>query len=206
MGPEDYLESILHHGQTAAAQSLGDERSSQLNSLVWKRYYVLKPTAPHFNAQVSRGLFVLAVPLLALYQSLREDFDLEQMPALTLAEKMLRDMYAIRFGPLTRGALNAMYHLRPVRRLLQAKMQNAHDDPEGFRFENIDEPTTLLAFDVHACPIASFAKMHGAAEVVPIICRVDDLIAEQLIGIEFRRSGTIGMGADRCDFRYVRKK
>jgi hypothetical protein len=153
---------------------------------------------------VNWKLFVAAVPLLALYQTLREDFDMAQEPALGLAEQMLRDAYAVRIGPVMTAALNAVYQLRPIRNLLVSKMLKA-DEPEGFHFEKVDEPGAIMAFDVRVCPIVNFAKQHGAPEIVPVICRLDDLVADLLLGIELHRSGTIGMGAERCDFRYVRK-
>jgi hypothetical protein len=142
----------------------------------------------------------------ALYQTLQQDFNLEQEAALELAEKMLRDSYAMRMGPLMKAALNTMYQIRPVRRLLVAQLTKKTSEAEGFHIENINEPATIMAFDVRACPIANFAKLHGVPEIVPVICRIDDLMAEQLVGIELQRTGTIGMGAERCDFRYVRSK
>ena len=205
MGPGEHLESILRHGSVAAAQSLPDKPVDELNSLVWKRYSVLERTAPPFQERTNRGLFVLAIPMVALYQTLRQDFCLEQAPALELAEKMLRDSYATRTGPVMVAALNALYQIRPLRRLLISQITST-TEASGFRIENIDAPATIIAFDVHACPIVHFAKQHGVPEVVPIICRIDDLIAEHLIGIEFHRTGTIGMGAERCDFRYKRTK
>jgi hypothetical protein len=205
MGPGEHLESILRFGADAAAQSLRDKPVDQLNSLVWKRYYVLERTAPVFQERTNRGLFVLAVPMVALYQTLRQDFSLDQEPALSLAEKMLRDSYASRTGPVMIAALNALYQIRPVRRLLISQITTT-TEPSGFRIENIDAPATIISFDVHACPIVNFAKQHGVPEVVPLICRIDDLVAEHLVGIEFHRTGTIGMGAERCDFRYTRTK
>lgn len=205
MAPDEYLEMILKHGQRSAAETLGDEPAKGLSSAVWKRYYALERTTPRFHERTNRKLFVAAVPLVALYQTLRQDFALEQDPALVLAERMLRDAYAERIGPVMITAVNAMYQLRPVRSLLVKRLMKTNE-PEGFRFEDLDEPETVMAFDVLACPIVNFAKQHGVPEIVPVICRLDDLVAEHLVGIELRRESTIGMGAKRCDFRYVRTK
>lgn len=205
MGPGDYLQWILNNGKTSAANVLGRDEAERVASCVWKRYYALEKTAPPFEQRGNKGLFIAAVPMVALYQSLRHDFALEEQPALELAEKMLRDAYATRIGPVTTIAFNALYQLRPIRRLMLARMAET-DEPEGFRFEHHNDPSTVMSFDVRACPIVNFAKKHGVSEIVPIICRLDDLFAEQLIGMELRREGTIGMGADHCDFRYVRTR
>ena len=54
--------------------------------------------------------------------------------------------------------------------------------------------------------LAEFARRHGAPEIVPMICRLDDLKVKDLHGIELHRTGTLGTGAERCDFRYVTAK
>lgn len=205
MDSREFLEATLRHGANSAKQTLSDEPASRLDGLTWARYDKLAATAPPFQNRTNRGLFIAAVPLVALYQVLREEFSLDEETALQLADTMMRDSYAARMGFFMKAALNTMYQFPPIRRLMMAEMTKT-DEPEGFRFEKRDEPETLMAFDVHACPIVNFAKKHGVPEVVPLICRLDDLIAEQLVGMELRRTGTIGMGADRCDFRYVRSK
>ncbi len=205
MNSREFLEVTLRYGANSAKQALSDEPASRLDGLVWARYDKLDTTVPPFQNRTNRGLFIAAVPLVALYQVLREEFNLDQEAALHLAETMMRDAYAVRLGFFMKAALNTMYQLPPIRRLLMAQMVKT-DEPEGFRFEKLDEPDSLMAFDVRACPIVNFAKKHSVPEVVPLICRLDDLIAEQLVGMELRRTGTIGMGADRCDFRYVRSK
>lgn len=205
MGPQDYLDSILRYGKTPAIEVLGEEKAQRLDELVWQRFRDLEKTAPAFRERVNRGLFVAAIPLVALYKSLQIDFDLNQQSSLDLAERMLRQSYAERMGPMMSVALNAMYQFPPMRRLMMAQMTKATES-SGFHFEKVDVPKAIMAFDVHACPIVHFAKQHGVPEVVPIICRLDDLIADKLAGIELKREGTIGMGAERCDFRYVRTK
>ena len=58
--------------------------------------------------------------------------------------------------------------------------------------------------DVEYCPIAVYFVEHGAPELGPLVCRIDDMLAETMPGIEPQRSGTIAQGAARCDFRYRR--
>ncbi|HMY20992.1 MAG TPA: L-2-amino-thiazoline-4-carboxylic acid hydrolase [Polyangium sp.] len=205
MDSREFLEVTLRYGADSARRTLTETPASRLDGLVWARYDKLASTAPQFENRTNRGLFIAAVPVVALYKVLREEFSLDQDAALHLADTMMRDAYAVRLGFFMKAALNTMYRFPPMRRLMMAQMTKT-DEPDGFRFEKRDEPETLMAFDVHVCPIVNFAKKHDAPEIVPLICRLDDLLAEQLVGIELRRTGTIGMGAERCDFRYVRSK
>lgn len=66
------------------------------------------------------------------------------------------------------------------------------------------DPEAAFAFDVRECALVKYCRAQGAPEIVPILCRLDDLMAAQLRGLRLVRKGTIAMGAERCDFRYVK--
>lgn len=54
---------------------------------------------------------------------------------------------------------------------------------------------------IRSCGIcASFSK-YGAMELVPYMCAGDDVFSDKL-GQGLRRTGTIGLGAECCDFKY----
>jgi hypothetical protein len=56
-------------------------------------------------------------------------------------------------------------------------------------------------FDVHSCAILKSAQRHGAAELMPFLCAVDDVMSDK--GDQgLRRTGTLALGARTCDFRY----
>lgn len=58
--------------------------------------------------------------------------------------------------------------------------------------------------DVIACPYNKYFTELGCPELTRIFCENDNRCYGSLPGIEFKRSGTLGTGADRCDF-YLRK-
>ena len=58
--------------------------------------------------------------------------------------------------------------------------------------------------DVVACPYNKYFTELGCPELTKIFCANDNRCYGNLPGIEFKRSGTLGTGADRCDF-YLRK-
>ena len=58
--------------------------------------------------------------------------------------------------------------------------------------------------DVLACPYCRYFTELGCPELTKIYCENDERTYGNLPGIAFERTGTLGKGADRCDFR-IRK-
>ena len=58
--------------------------------------------------------------------------------------------------------------------------------------------------DVLACPYCRYFTELGCPELTRIYCENDERTYGNLPGIVFERTGTLGKGADRCDFR-IRK-
>ena len=73
-------------------------------------------------------------------------------------------------------------------------------------FTNVFYPKKKGEFrmDVTACPYNRYLTELGCPELTKIFCANDDRCYGNLPGLEFKRKGTIGTGADRCDF-YMRK-
>ena len=66
-----------------------------------------------------------------------------------------------------------------------------------------DEPGADVAMNVVSCGICHHFSKYGAMELVPYMCALDDVISDKL-DQGLRRTGTIALGAHRCDFRYSR--
>ncbi len=73
-------------------------------------------------------------------------------------------------------------------------------------FNNTFYPKEKGAYrmDVTARPYFRYYTELGCPELTKISCENDERIYGNLPGIEFRRTGTLGKGAKRCDF-YIRK-
>lgn len=167
-------------------------------------YAILSKDAPIFSNSMNKRLFVLGVPLLSYYKALREDLRMEQEEAVSLLEQILvAAAKPMAESALGRLAINMMYQVKPIRELGFKPAYEA-DEPLGFRFEKVEEPGVEFGFNVRECALMKYMVEKGAPEIMPMICRMDDLSSEQLIGMKLVRSGTIGMGASQCDFRYVK--
>jgi hypothetical protein len=205
---EDRLKALLKAGGPLVSEELGTERAALLEEAAWRRYRALAPGAPKFAQRINRELFILGLPLLALYRVLREDFGVGEAPAVALLERVLGAVYRPLAGSLLgTAAVNVMFGVGFVRNI-GLRMAFEANEPEGFRFEKIEDEGAVFGFDVRECALVKYLKAQGAPEIVPMICRIDDIMAERLRGMTLKRTGTIGMGAERCDFRYVqlRKK
>ena len=73
-------------------------------------------------------------------------------------------------------------------------------------FKNVFYPKKKGEYrmDIVACPYNRYFAELGCPELTRIFCENDNRTYGNLPGLEFKRSGTLGTGADRCDF-YVRK-
>lgn len=77
---------------------------------------------------------------------------------------------------------------------------------ENSGFKNMFYPKKKGEYrmDVISCPYNRYFTELGCPELTKIFCANDDRCYGNLPGLEFKRTGTIGRGADRCDF-YMRK-
>ncbi|WP_437734559.1 L-2-amino-thiazoline-4-carboxylic acid hydrolase [Sorangium sp. So ce1335] len=204
--PSERLAQILTEGRYVAIRELGEESAAELHTHAKERYLALEETIPRFRSSMNRKLFELGPAVLAIYQALHDDLGVDREPALRLTEDMLLAFHRKQRSrsPLLGAAMDVVLRLKPARSLLLKRMLAR--EPGGFRLDRASDAGALLAFDVRECPLVTFARRHGAPEVVPMICRLDDLQVQALHGIELHRTGTLGTGAERCDFRYVMAK
>lgn len=73
-------------------------------------------------------------------------------------------------------------------------------------FKNVFYPRKKGEYrmDIIACPYCRYFTELGCPELTKIFCNNDDRCYGNLPGLEFKRTGTLGTGANCCDF-YLRK-
>ena len=72
----------------------------------------------------------------------------------------------------------------------------------GNGFQNVFYPKKKGEYrmDVTACPYCRTFTELGCPELTKIFCENDERIYGRLPGLRFERTGTLGKGAERCDF------
>ena len=77
--------------------------------------------------------------------------------------------------------------------------------PDGFRAELITDKRETFGLgygiDIMECGICKLFKKHKYEKYASILCEVDEITA-QLAGLKLVRTGTIALGAQKCDFRF----
>ncbi|MCR5747918.1 MAG: L-2-amino-thiazoline-4-carboxylic acid hydrolase [Lachnospiraceae bacterium] len=74
----------------------------------------------------------------------------------------------------------------------------------GFKNKFYPKKKDEYKMDVIDCPYYKYFTELGCPELTKIYCDNDERIYGNLPGIKFERAGTIGKGADHCDF-YIRR-
>ena len=84
--------------------------------------------------------------------------------------------------------------------------QKAH--PDGFIAKIITDKNETFGFgygfDILECGICKLFKKHNYEKYSSILCEVDE-ITSRLAGLKLIRTGTIALGAKKCDFRFKKE-
>jgi hypothetical protein len=88
---------------------------------------------------------------------------------------------------------------------LFSKRVSQNENPNGFVANIITDKNETYGLgyglDIVECGICKLFKKQGYEKYASILCEIDK-ITTGLAGLEMIRSGTIAMGATKCDFRY----
>lgn len=83
-----------------------------------------------------------------------------------------------------------------------AEASQTAGDPREFVFEVLGpDAQSDRGMNVTSCAICHLFAKHDAMELVPYMCAYDDVVS-RAHGDGLRRTGTIALGAKRCDFRF----
>ena len=91
--------------------------------------------------------------------------------------------------------------LERTRRDARESQESAAPNEFVFEFVEPDGDATDWGMNVLSCAICHQFSKHDAMDLVPYMCAYDD-VASDAGELGLRRSGTIALGAHRCDFRY----
>jgi hypothetical protein len=89
-----------------------------------------------------------------------------------------------------------------------SKRVSVRAHPDGFVVNVLTDKKETLGFgygiDILECGICKLFNKHQSAKYTSILCEVDH-ITTSLAGLKMIRTGTIALGANKCDFRYTKK-
>ena len=83
---------------------------------------------------------------------------------------------------------------------LASMLEKKFGPKNGFQNRFYPKETGVFRMDILACPYCRYFGELGCPELTKIYCANDDRVYGKLPGLRFERAGTLGTGADRCDF------
>jgi hypothetical protein len=189
--------------QRALARRRGAAEAARLMVQVMTRYDELYAGRAHYvNRAMRHHLEARILPILALYQALRED-EGDQEAALAEVDDLFHTVFAGQRRQI--ALLRLLPDPFPLFRWSACrKMQRSYPE-EGWTTEWVADDEQCLAFNIRHCLYLETMKAYGAPELMPHICAFDDWMFETLPPtIAWERTTTLGRGGDRCDFCWRR--
>ena len=178
----------------------GKVRTDALFSAAFEKLKILRSRYPEIQSGERRhveGIFLRA----AMYQALLDEFP---DSALILLEEGVV-LSCRKVGTLL-SAVSSFPGMAPLFMKMFAKMVTGMFGPSaGFRQEIYVMNSREIRFDITACPYCRWCETLGCPELVSLFCLSDEYCYGNLKKISFKRTGTLGTGADCCDF-YLKRK
>jgi hypothetical protein len=195
---------FLDIGRQVLAETRSEVKVALLAARAQARYDELYAHRPRFHHPALRWhLEKGALPILALYQTLREEND-DQEAILAEIDRIIAAIVE-RAG---RRRLAQMIERLPdpfavVQIAIRWPMKWVYP-PEGWRFEWVEDSEQCIAYDARECFYVNVLTAYGAAELTAHLCAIDELLFGDLPGVFWRRTKMLSRGDDRCDFRFCR--
>ena len=90
-------------------------------------------------------------------------------------------------------------------RLFSKMLSTSFNEEAGFQTRFYESNSKRLRVDVLQCPYHKYCALLDCKELTATFCYSDDCIYGNLTGIDYKRNGTLGRGADKCDFDFIRR-
>ncbi len=191
----------LGRWQRLAAAVLGQREAARLAAQARARYDALHRHRPRLGDRVLQyHLDHMVLPAVSLYQTLlangmERDEALEQVGAAvrSFVAPLRRLIPALRFAP------------RPLRVLRGATtvVNRFVFPPKGWEMQVVQDNEEGFGFDMRRCFYLEQFAAYGAPELTASFCQADDILFSALPPVlAWERTGTMGRGAAKCDFRW----
>ena len=142
-------------------------------------------------------------PAIAVYKTLTEH-GMESKDACDVIRRFFIRLCGAMFKPVSWYLhIGGLYHRYPAG---MVKHSLRDFSPEaGFAYRMPEKGNTAVArFDIVSCPYHAMCEKYDCLELNPAFCDSDDAKYGHLHkNLKWARTGTIGKGAPRCDFRII---
>ncbi len=140
------------------------------------------------------------IPMVSIYRQLHIEHPKE---ALEIAEIVMK-----RRAESAGRRLDLLLHIPGAKKLTMKVLpwfvNRLYGQYKGFRLKFLERSEQAMSADITRCPYQVLTARMRCPELCAVFCHSDDYAYGNLSGIRFIRSGTLGTGADKCDFRVER--
>lgn len=141
------------------------------------------------------------LPGLAIYQTLRAE-GRSQESALETFDQIVEVVVTPNRHQMS--LLGRFPLIHPLLRLVIRPAMRQYPQ-EGWQTDWVENSRDAIRFNMRSCFYFDVLSRHGAPELTASFCRGDDLVYSQMSPhLEWKRTQTIGRGAEYCDFCFAR--
>ena len=201
--------AIMKLGRGFMESSLGREKADDVVRRSEVRYEALLTEMPYIGGWDNPHTDTLTqvVSFLALYFVLKEEGKTtEEIGALIhrISERKVETMPRLLRSLLGRLYMSEFWRKRTQRKALLSRQK---EYAGNFVYEVMDGKPGEYEWGINylECAIVKFFHRQGADDLTPYMCYVDYILFPGM-GIDLKRTGTIGQGCSQCDFRFSRIK
>ncbi len=183
----------------------GDENGAKIFDEAQKLFKDLQASADYRGSDMIKWHMQCKIfPLIAYYKTLISNgYSTEQ--ALGYARK--ESARVANLKKLDNEKLAKMPFTYFMYRLGVKGHMNKNFSAEGWDIEWVCNNGKEIHFDMKSCVYYDMTVEHGCPELCTVFCENDNIAFSGLLPkIRFERGGTIGQGAERCDFHFVKEK
>ncbi len=148
-----------------------------------------------------KTLRVTIMPRIALYQVLQEE-KIPKEEAYDIVKTYMVDVVSAnmvkKFKKLDR--IPFLYSL------LKKNIKNNLLNSGNWEATLVSENKNSFAMDVHKCLWYDATVENNCPELCRAFCECDDILFDAFSKVEFYREGSLGMGSDKCDFKFTKAK
>ncbi len=173
----------------AQADALWRQATEKLAAILARYADLPEGLRPHTDARI--------FPSAAIYLTARER--LGQQAAYAVIEDAAVELTG-RYAKKLAGLMRVPGMPSLFIRIWDPLTRRAFGPNNGFKNGFYPKEKGAFRMDILACPYFRYFTELGCPELTKVFCENDDRMYSNLPGIVFERTGTLGKGAQRCDF------
>ncbi len=191
------LEIVSGHLDT-----LENKKEDKITSII-KRNNELKTDAPRFKQFVNKAFFEHATIGAAIYISIKERMETGSLDIVnTIFEEFFRR--SVEKSRSTLFVFSILHRIPFIGKMICFLLTRPNEEDGWIAKKGI--PGALISVDFTQCGINTYFKKLGIQELCTVFCHGDDINAEYMTGLEFKREETLANGNEACKFRYYQRE